>query len=91
MILLIFTGFPFDKTLGRGMEELAGLISLSWVVVRQEDVVIFLELVLELINRGDSMRQFMYDPFLMTEITQVVNVVMVEVIRSTLFQCIQTS
>ena len=56
MILLIFTGFPFDKTLGRGMEELEGLISLSWVVVRQDDVVFFLELVWELINRGDSMR-----------------------------------
>ena len=48
MILLIFTGFPFDKILDRGMEELVGPISLSWVVVRQDDVVIFLELVLEL-------------------------------------------
>ena len=33
----------------------------------------------------------MYDPFLMTEISQDVDVVIVVVIRSTLFLCIQTS
>ena len=33
----------------------------------------------------------MYDPFLMTEISQVIDVVIVEAIRSTLFLCIKTS
>lgn len=70
------------------MEELVGLILLSWVVERQDDIVIFLELGLELITRDDSMKYFMPDPLFKTEISQVV---IVEVMRSTFLLCIPTS